>query len=186
VFWSVVAMRPPVAADYDLYLYDDLAQTNSVGVSALGTGTVDFLAIDSNAGRRPLGGYYPRVSAFTGTGEYQIELAQGANLLQASEQIPMGAGEVATVRDVCLTAGDQVTLTLTPSDASQYGELFVMADDPGNSSTWVQSRGGAAAASPSHNPGEATSLAFTAPGTACYGVVLINGSGSGTYTLARS
>ena len=184
VFWSVVAVRPPAGTDYDLFIYDDQAQTNLVGASLLGAGVVDFVAVDSN--RRPLGAYYPRVLAVSGSKEYQIELAQGASLLQPSEQITMGTNDVVTVRDVCLAAGDKVTLTATPSDPSQNGELFVMADDPATPATWVQPRSNAAAASPAHNPGQPATLTFTAPNAACYGVVLDNTAGNGTYTLTRS
>jgi hypothetical protein len=184
VFWSVVAIRPPAGSDYDLTLFEDAGQTRSVGQSVLGPGTIDFVAVDSN--HRPLGSYYPRVTAFAGTGEYQIELSQGPRFLQNSEQVTMGAADVVTVRDVCVSAGDQFTLTATPSDPAQNGELFVFADRAADPASWVQSRSQAAVASADHNPGQPATLTFTAPDEACYGVVLDNISGSGTYTLVRS
>jgi hypothetical protein len=98
----------------------------------------------------------------------------------------MGTNDVVTVRDMCLSAGDKVTLTATPSDAGQNGELFVMADNPADANTWVQSRGQASVASADHAPGQPATVTFTAPGAACYGVVLDNVTGSGTYTLVRS
>src|SRR5438477_3987798 len=99
VFWSVVAVRPPAGTDYDLFVYDDIAQTRTVGFSLQGAGDVDFVAIDSN--HQPLGSFYPRVLTVSGGKEYQIEVAQGANLLQPSEQIPMGAHDVGGVRGLC-------------------------------------------------------------------------------------
>ena len=183
VFWSVVALRPAPGTDEDLYLYGDAAQTNQLTASALNAGAVDFVAIDSN--RQALGTYYPRVVAASGNREYQIELAQGTNLLQASEQIPMATNDVVTVRDDCVDAGTVINLTATPSAAGQNGALFVMADT-GNPAVPFQPRGLSVAESAAHAAGQPATLSYTAPAFGCYGVVLINQAGAGTYTLTSS
>jgi hypothetical protein len=183
IFWSVVALRPAPGDDEDLYLYSDAAQTNELTASALGAGAVDFIAVDSN--RRALGTYYPKVRAVTGGKEYQIELAQGANLLGASEQIPMGATDVVTVRDDCVAANTKINLTATPSDAGQNGALFLMADND-NPAVSVQPRGLSVAQSADHPAGQPATLTYTTPAAGCYGVVLINQAGAGTYTLTSS
>ena len=185
VYWSVVAVRPPSGADYDMVLYDDRNQTVSLGSSAFGGSSVDFLAVDSN--RRPLGDYYPRVNAFSGTGSYGIELAQGFDQLGAatSQAVTMGTNDIVVVRDVNLTAGTPVTFTVTAGNGTQDAELFLFSSDA-NAATWVRSRSQAAAASVSGGAGATETFTFTPTAGGWHGLVLINKSGSGTYTLSRS
>ncbi|HTI21118.1 MAG TPA: hypothetical protein VL652_09010 [Kutzneria sp.] len=187
VFWSVVAVRPPAGADYDLFVYGDRPQTQLLAASQLGAGTTDFVAVDSN--RRPLGDYYPQVRAVSGHGPYQIELAQGASQLPAasSATIPMGANDVVAVRDVCgVTAGSTVTLTVTPSDPGQDAELFLMGSDPAQPSTFVQPRSANVAQASGAGPGQPESLTYTATSAGCFGAVVVNKGGAGSYTLTRS
>lgn len=97
-----------------------------------------------------------------------------------------GNDDIVSVWDFCPgTPGGDVTLTATPSDSSQDAELFLMDSDPANPASGVVGRSGAAAASTSGGPGQPESLTFTPQGN-CYGVVLVNRAGSGTYTLTRS
>jgi hypothetical protein len=187
VFWSVVALRPPAGADYDLFVYGDRPQTQLLAASQLGADTTDFVAVDSN--HRPLGDYYPQVRSVTGHGNYQIELAQGASQLPAasSATIPMAATDVVAVRDVCgVTAGSTVTLTVTPSDPGQDAELFLMGSDPNQSSTWVVPRSANVAQASAAGPGQPETLTYTATSAGCYGAVVVNKAGAGSYTLARS
>ncbi|MFF1299541.1 MULTISPECIES: hypothetical protein [unclassified Streptomyces] len=188
VFWSVTAIRPPANVDYDLYMYDDPDLQQLLGLS-LGTGdTIDFVAVDSAV--RGMGDYYPAVrrpALEPGGGEYRIELSNPSRLLVSpATQTMNGNDDIVSVWDFCPgTPGGDVTLTATPSDSSQDAELFLMDSDPANPASGVVGRSGAAASSTSGGPGQPESLTFTPQGN-CYGVVLVNRAGSGTYTLTRS
>ncbi|NGY62535.1 hypothetical protein G7043_26790 [Lentzea sp. NEAU-D13] len=185
-FWSVVAIRPPANADYDLRLYDDPELRQLLAVSVAGQGEVDFIAIDTNQGGRPAGDFYPEVTHVNGTGDYRIQFANGANLLRPEEKFTMGDDNVVVARDHCVEAGTKFTVTATPDNASQDAQLFVMSSD--GSRPVIASRAQAAASSTGHGPGEAEQVEFTAPGPAldCYSVVLVNKAGNGTYTLSVS
>ena len=182
-FWSVVAVRPPAGVDDDLALYDDFGQTTSLGSSAFGGNAIDFIAIDSN--RRSVGDdYYPRVNQFSGTGNYTIEWAQGSTTLSSgSATAAMGANDVVNVRDTFLSAGTPVYIKLVPSNGTQDGELLLMGDDPASSATWVRPRSSAVALSSSTGAGGSEQIVYTPAFTEWHGLVVLNKSGSGTYTV---
>lgn len=184
-YWSVVAVRS-TGADYDLSVYDDRAQTSLLATSAYGGSTIDFVAVDSN--RRALGDYYPRAYVFSGSGNYQTELAQGTDILSAatSQPVTMGSGDVVVVRDVFLTAGVPVTFTASPGAGGQDAELFLMSSDAATASTWVRPRSAAVASASANGAGVAETFTYTPTVSQWYGLVLINKAGSGTYTLQRS
>ncbi len=185
IYWSVTAVRPPAGVDYDLTLYDDRNQTVSLGSSAFGGNTVDFMAVDSN--RRPLGDYYPRAYVFSGSGNYRVELAQGTDQLGAasSQAVVMGTNDVVVVRDVLLTAGVPVTFQAIAGNGTQDAELFVLSSDA-NAATWVRSRAQAAASATLGGAGATETITFTPTISGWHGLVLVNKAGSGTYTLTRS
>jgi hypothetical protein len=184
-YWSVTAIRPPAGSDYDLDVYDDRAQTAYLGASVFGGSTVDFVAVDTN--RRPTGDYYPRVRRYSGSGgAYQIENARGSDILgYGTSPIAMGASDVVAVRDVWLTAGVQETFKVAAANAGQDAELFVLRSDAA-ASTWVRSRATAAAAAAGNGPGAIEQVGYTAPTSGWYGIVLVNKSGSGTYSVTRT
>jgi len=181
-YWSVVAMRPPAGADYDLELFDDRAQTVFLSGGYHGGNTVEFIATDSL--RRPLGDYYPRAPLWSGTGEYQIELAQGTSELWTSETVTMLSSDVVVVRDVFLTAGVPTTLSVVP-EPGQDGELFLMRSEAA-AVTWIRSRSQAVASSTFGGPGATETFTYTPTASGWYGLVLINKAGSGKYTLSKS
>ncbi|MFI0237584.1 hypothetical protein [Streptomyces sp. NPDC016845] len=182
VFWSVVALRPPTSADYDLRLYDDQAQNNLLTASLLGAGVTDFVAINSN--RRPTGDYYPRVNVVSGTGDYQIEADETEGVFSGSPTVTMGADRLAAVWDICLSAGEKATYTVTPSGVGQDAELFVLGADRGGADH-VVGRGGATATGDAGGPGAPESVTVDLP-EGCHGLVVVNKAGSGTYTLTKS
>ncbi|WP_250034444.1 hypothetical protein [Paractinoplanes maris] len=181
--WSVVAVRPPTGADDDLRLYDDRALTQLLGTSAIGTDTVDFLAVNSSPGHRPLGDYYPQVRRLAGTGAYTVQLFDTGELLTGTATRQLGAGDVVTSWTSCLTANQQVTFTVTPGAATQDPELFVV--ESGGAEPDVKSRGAATAATPA-GPGQPEQVGYTAPADGCVGVIVVNKAGAGTYTVTRS
>ncbi|WP_416964757.1 hypothetical protein [Streptomyces sp. Agncl-13] len=185
--WSVVALRPSAPTDFALTLYDDRAQTVRLGSSFLGGQAVDFVAIDSNL--RPVGDYYPRVTQFQGPGTFTIESAMGFDTLEpgAPTRFHLDDSQVAAVQDTALTAGVPVTITLTPDNPISVAGLFVMGDDPGNPSTFVQSRSSAvASAVGSNSGGQPVSVTFTPTRTGEYGIVTTFDNVGGDYTLTRS
>ena len=71
-YWSVLAMRPPLSAnpvaDYDLKVFGSESMSgNPVGASAAGGSAADFVVIDSNAGKQPVGTYYPQTYRYSGS-----------------------------------------------------------------------------------------------------------------------
>jgi len=184
-YWSAVAVRPAAGADYDVALYDDRGQGAYLAGSTYGGSYIDFVAVDSNL--RAMGDYYPRASAWAGTGNYAIELAHGSVVLNTgSSTLTMYSGNVVAVRDTYLTAGVPVTLTVTPTNSGQDPELFLMGDDPANSATFVRGRASASATAASYGSGAAETLTYTPTRTGWFGVVVTNKVGSGNYTLTRS
>jgi hypothetical protein len=185
-YWSVVALRPSPGSNQDLKLYDDRPLTAFLAGSAESGSTVDFVAVDSN--RRPFGDYYPQANRVLGSdGQYQIELAQGAQILDAggATNFSMGLADIVEVRDTYLQAGVPATISLTPT-AGQEAELFLLGDDPTNQYSFIRTRSSAVASSTSPGPGTFQQLTYTPPVTGWYGVVVINKSGSGAYSLSRS
>ncbi len=69
-YWSVVAVQPSAAADFDLVLYD--GSGNPLAGSYWGTGATDFVAINSTGGARALGDYRAGVTHYSGTGQYNV------------------------------------------------------------------------------------------------------------------
>lgn len=182
IYWSAVAVRPPAGADYDLTLYDDVGQTVNIGGSAFGGSTIDFVTVDSN--HRALGDYYPRAYMYSGTGNYQTELAQGSvQLNSGSQTVFMGTNDVILIRDSIQAAGVPTFFRVVPSNGTQDPELFLMQSDGANSATWVRSRGTAVASSSAGAAGVAEGFSYTPPASDWYGLVLTNKAGSGNYTL---
>jgi hypothetical protein len=171
-YWSVVAVYPPADQDYDLGVYDNAG--HQLASSAYGTGTVDFVAIDSN--HRALGTYQVSVTGFAGaTGQYRIELADPGTILPKSGTVCCGEeyvftnGDFIEINDVYLTAGSEYGL-----GNSFQGELFLMGDNPVDSSTWVRSRANAVAYT-SPVPGGAYGCAlYRAPRSGWYGLISID------------
>ncbi|MFE7245151.1 hypothetical protein [Streptomyces sp. NPDC057580] len=182
VFWSVVALRPPTTADYDLRLYDDEAQNNLLTTSVAGAGVTDFVAINSN--RRPTGDYYPRVSLISGSGDYRIEADETEGIFSGSPTVTMGTDRLAAVWDICPLNGEKATYTVTPSGTDQDPELFVLnADRSGGDN--VVTRLGATETGDAGGPGAPESVTVDLP-SGCHALVVVNKAGNGTYTLTKS
>ena len=134
-YWSVVGVKPPSGADYDL--------TVSPGASSLAGGsTVDFIGIDTNlcAGATRSA----TVNRFAGTGAYTVEFSDPARTLTV-EPLPFpdhnvhiesifgpGIGEPGHfigVVDVYLVAGRRTELYAAHVGGSP-GDVYVMAPDP--------------------------------------------------------
>ncbi|WP_320784547.1 hypothetical protein [Streptomyces sp. CRN 30] len=184
-FWSVVAVRAGTGTDYDLELYDDRNMTQKLGDSLSGVGFTDFVAVDSNVDNRELGDYYPRVTHRVGGGEYTVEVSDTGKILPLTgDSRTMGADDVVEVWDTCTDTPQ--TITVTPSDAGQDAELYLVDSDPGAGTSSVKGRQDILTGSVTGDPGEPETVTLTPSGLDCYGVVLINRAGSGTYSLSVS
>jgi len=180
-YWSVIAVRPNAGSAVDLNLYDDFNQFSFLKSSNRPANTPDFIAVDSN--RRPLGDYYPRVF---GTGSYVTELAQGSNTLPVgSQSVVMGSTDIAVVRDVFLTAGVRNTFRVVPGNSSQDPSLFLFGSTA-DSSTWIKNGDQASRSAALRGAGGAESFSVTPATSGWYGLVVVQSSGSGTYTLRRT
>jgi hypothetical protein len=96
-------------------------------------------------------------------------------LVDGGDQLVVGTNQNVEVRDVFLNAGQKIKVTAQPKAFGQLPQVFLMASDPNDSSTWVRGRGSAAASGlPTGQNQPATTPLFTAPRTGWYGIVLIN------------
>jgi hypothetical protein len=190
-YWSAVAIRPSSLSDYDLALYDDYGMGSFLASSTAGTGGIDFIAVDSN--RRAFGDYYPDVYVFGGSAlPYQVELAQGSQQARKGDRVgpdvgtqtvSMGSSEVVAVRDTLQSAGVPVFVRLVPANGGQDGAIYLMESNPGDSSTWVRGRFSAVASSDSAGAGGSEAFSYNPLYTEFEGLVILNKSGSGNYSL---
>lgn len=148
--WSVVAVQPDVTADWDLTLRD--GGGTALASSLLGTGRTDFVAVDSNVGRRPLGAYTAAVTQYR-PGVHWVQQHTGVDTLTlppVTHHGTTGAGdpdlafvslpedEVVAIAEVQLSAGESFWAHTTTAAAS----LYLVESDP---ATFVLGRATAAA-----------------------------------------
>jgi hypothetical protein len=144
-YWSVVAVD--TSADYDISLYD--TGGGLLGSSILGTGKIDFIAINSNL--RPLGTYVATVTHYAGSAPYYVEQRQGhttTTLPTPTNNGVTGAGDpqlafasvqsqdVISVSDIYLTAGRQFWVNV-PDTAEGF---YFLESNPADPSTFIRSR----------------------------------------------
>jgi hypothetical protein len=133
-YWSVVAARPEAGNDLTLTLKDSTGAT--VATSTGHSGRPEWVAIDSNTGRRPLGGYTANVRQTGTAGRYRVELAQGTDSILASvrTRLTIPAGSTVLVRDVYLKPGDYLGVTVPDDRKAEVHLMDSMAAFP---PTWV-------------------------------------------------
>ena len=185
VFWSVVGVRSPIDANVNLSLYDLARHQTVLAQSKQGLGIVDFIAVDSN--HRPPDTLYPLVSPVRGGGKYTIQVAQAEDILDEDvETITMRTNDVVVIRDSFLLAGTAYEISAVPANGTQNASLFIMSSNPSFPLTWVKSRNAADASADLAVAGAPETMTFTPTISDWYGVVLVNESGSGAYTLTRT
>jgi hypothetical protein len=166
-FWSVVAVRPPTGMDYDLRLLRDGTQ---IATSAYGPSEVDFIAIDTNQLPRTTT-YQATVVPYNGaTGTYTVDFSNPQILMPpsgASGYVDLPNGQYIVVRDVWLNAGTNYGLL-----AGLAPYVFLMGDDPANSTTWVRNRQQAVART--NVTGSHKCARYLAPRSGWYGAVAID------------
>ncbi|GAA2511473.1 hypothetical protein [Winogradskya humida] len=151
--WSVVAVQPAATADWDLALRDNAGSI--VATSVYGAGRTDFVAVDSNVGRRPFDVYTAVVTAYT-PGLHWVQQFAGTDtvtLPAVTHHGVTGAGDpdlafvsladhdVVAIADLYLSAGESFWANTTTAAAS----LFLLDSDPANPGTFAQGRATATA-----------------------------------------
>jgi hypothetical protein len=179
IYWSATALRSE-GGKPSLSLYADEDGSTLLAKSNEKRKKTEFVVVDSNHAPVPTT-YFPK--ATSKGGDSTVELDKDAVILFDDEpmDIPMSASDVVVVTDVFLEDGFEYTLQVTGSgDAG----LYLMQSDAADSSTWYQARKDAIAKSDKKGPGKPESVSIAGTGD-WYGLVLINNSGSGTYTLSK-
>jgi hypothetical protein len=189
-FWSVGAVRSPDNGSSSLlWLWDDPGANNFLTNSQAGA-EVNFIAIDSNAGRRPFTDYFMwmhHLNNGTPGQRYRVELAQTSSVLFADDtrSVTFGADDVAVVFDTFLSAGQSARFLAfaCPVDV----DMFIMGSDPADPATHVRTRGQALATAARRGVNLFEDInPFIAPTDGFFGVVLVNQSGTaGTCTVQR-
>jgi hypothetical protein len=190
-YWSVMAIRPPQSAvpvaDYDLKIFTNDALTGTpLATSAAGNNIPDFVVIDSNLNKQPLGTYYPqayRFSANTGSGRYDARFTQATSNVAIGQSVS-GSAVPVSIWETTVAANAQVKIEVTQA-AGQDAELFLFCSTA-VASSWVRGRSTASATAPALVAGTET-LLWTAPVAApgLCAIVLVNRAGSGAYTVTR-
>jgi hypothetical protein len=168
-YWSALVVQPPPG--WTVITDVGFDRTGFVRSNANGVTGLNFVAIDSNSGRRPYDSYFGRAIPNDapsdwpgGPPSYDIVFLQGANSIGPGTNTITWPGTLfVAVRDLLLYQGQQVTLSVDPADTA-----YLLASDPADSSTWIQGRDSAAART------DVGTLQYTAPRSAWYGVILVN------------
>ncbi|MDT5033665.1 MAG: hypothetical protein QOC94_3836 [Actinoplanes sp.] len=177
-YWSAVGLRPAAGVDYDLTIRDPGGA--SLGLSTYGSGVVDFVAIDSNLA--PLGDYQAVVSRFSGSGSYDVMLAQGEHAANSSTPTGMQAGAPGrplAVNDIYLRQGQRLALfadkvfgadgSVGPRPAD-FG-FFLLASTPGS---YYRSRAQAMTPALDLETSAQWCKRYSAPRAGWYGIVMTN------------
>lgn len=184
-YWSVVGIEMNVLGDVDLLLYDDEKMDQLLKKSVYGWDVTDFVAVDSNVGRRPYGGYYPKVKTASGEGSYVIELAQGSETLSSTAQtLPVEARDVVVVRDTWLDAGTTYTFRVSPT-AAVDPDVFLMESHSFPDSSWVQSRAENVDSAQTKPAGSYELFSYTPTESKWFGLVITLKGGDGSIKVHR-
>jgi len=146
-YWSIAAVYSD--SDYDL---DVSSGGTRLSASLYGAGQTDFIAIDSNDGRRPTGAsYQATVRRYSGTADFAVEQMQGrivVNLPVPANDGVSGPGDpdiaivgvpsdrLATISDMYLNAGDAFWVRIDQLDEV----VFFLESNPAVPATWVRNR----------------------------------------------
>jgi hypothetical protein len=149
-YWSVVATQPTSSIDdFDLDLKTS-GGTYLAG-SAWDAGATDFVAVDSNSGRRPYGSYLATVTRYgTTTDSNMTELRKG----KTTTWLPTPAwdgvsgpsdpditfalllnNELVSISDIYLNTGDKFWASSTTAGSHLY-----LMESSTDSASWIQSR----------------------------------------------
>lgn len=182
-YWSVVGVRPPSTADYDLVLYNDSLRTDSLASSELDG--VDFIVADQNHSRKGL--YYVQARRFDGTGAYTIEWESGNEQLiipGVTGPVNWGSATVVKVWDVALTGGTTYTFTVNiVSGTADVGIALFRS----NGSPYYAGESSSVISADVNGDGQGETFSYTATSTDFYGFVVWGyNAASASFTITTS
>jgi hypothetical protein len=178
-YWTAVAVRPAASADYDLDLVDQ-ASGAVLATSHWGGAATDVVAINSNAGHRPLGGYAARVFRYSGAGDYSVMFWQKREVMSVPTD-PVGG----TATALGLTFASPVYTVQLYLQAGQgmrvyrgtNTRVYLAGSTPGQPATSLRNRSALenayVVADNVPSPGGGVCRVFVAPSAGWYAVVLI-------------
>jgi thermitase len=183
-----VSLTGASGSDFDAYLYGPGAisvKTDDPVASAMGlTYPDDFTYVVPTTGK-----YYLDAFAYSGSGAYSLGYEISSGSADPDGDVPGTAfgtspragtlddtTDRADVYSMSLTAGQQVSLTLTGPSASDF-DLYLFG--PGTTSVYVDN-----ALASSTGPGSVETITYTALTSGTYYIAGYAYSGSGAYTLA--
>jgi hypothetical protein len=180
IYYSVVAVRSE-GGKPSLNLYADEANDTLLAKSNEKAKKTEFVVVDSNHAPVP-STYYP--TAKSKGGESTIELDNDAVILfdDTPTAVTMTADDVVIAHDVFLDAGVEYKLSVSGGGDSA---LFLMQSDAADPDSYYMSRRDAVASADKKGAGKPETITVTGTGD-WYGLILINNSGGGTYTLTKS
>ncbi len=171
--WSIAATQGLLGGQSDV----DIRQPGGpvLARSAAGFGVLDWVAVNTHAGRLPAGRFDVHVTADTDSGRpttHLVQLVAGGTALVPGRATEVGSVDrpwLADVRDLPLRAGDMVSLEV----GSAVGTVSVLGDDP-DPALWSQTPDTAELTAESPKPetdDETFTVTFTAAEDGVYGVV---------------
>ena len=184
-YWQAVGINPPGGTDYDLRLYSDSDYSTERAYSDGANDVVDFVVVNGDALGAP-STYYPLAEAYSGTGDYPIEWAEGAfpELSDGSlGPFTMGSDDVVRVLDTELSNGSTYYFSVFPTSGD--ADLGIALFSPSNGN--YQDRFDAVAGADSYFGGQPEFFQHTASTSGYHGLVVWNeGATSNTnFTVYR-
>jgi hypothetical protein len=185
-YWNAIGIRSPTGADYDIALYPSSAFGDPSAHTWLEDSstsqTVDFVVIDCN--HATAGNYYPEVSKYSGTGNYQIEAASySSDTAGAYGPFTFTTSQVLRVWDSWLDSGVRKYFAVKPTAGDADVGMALFKSDSANSSTWYQGRSTAVASADSAGAGSAEIMNFQSTENDWFGLVVWNNGASSTTTF---
>lgn len=181
--WSVIGLRSPATADYDLTVFTDNTHNVQLGSSVWGTGQVDFVVGDYN--HNNIGNEHIQLTHYSGSSEYyNLTFESGGEVLYPDGIARTGGwgwNNTAVVWDLPMYAGETIEFYLDAIGNIDFG----MALYKSNSGTFFSGRGaGQVAYTDSYGIGGDEPMTYTVPEDDVYGLVIwSNNSADASFTI---
>ncbi len=182
-YWTVIAVQPPSAADWDLSVWQDtytypVCVSNLLAGSSYGGSTVDFVVGDYNF--NAYGTRYVQANLYSGTGDATVEWNATDGLLgvnAAAFQVDFAGGTSPFIHvwDVALEAGRTYRFNFYPyGSAASHLLLF---SNTGQGTCWKRRADAEFDVT--------SSTTYVAPVTGYYGLVVVNDNAAGGTVIAN-
>lgn len=181
--WSVIGLRSPADADYDLQVFADNTHNVPLGSSAWGTGNVDFVVGDYH--HNNIGNEHIQLIHYGGSANsYNLTFESGGEVLYPDGIVRPGSWgwyNTAMVWDVPLHAGEEIDFVLDVPAGLNLG----MALYKSSSGTFFAGRGSSHVAyADSYGDAGDEAFTYTVPADDVYGLVIwSNNSADGAFSI---